>query len=286
MTTSTTTASTAETRYVEVDGIQFGYRDLGPDEGPTPPLVLLHRFRAVMDDWDPLFLDALAAERRVIVFDNRGLGATGGKTNTTLEGAADDAAAFIRALGIEQVDLLGWSMGGMTAPIVALRHPELVRRLILAGTCPPGNPESAPSPKHWLDVAAKPAYVDEDILYIFFSPSETSIRKGRESLARMDKPSQPGSSLKTSPETMLAQIGAIEAFWANEQGWFEKLKEIQQPTLVANGDTDVAFPILDSVILFREIPNSQLTVYPDANHGFLFQEPVNFATEVLAFLSD
>lgn len=191
----TTTADTA-TQFVDVDGTQFAYRTLGVERTGEPPLVLLHRWRAEMDDWDPLFLDSLAAGRRVIIFNNRGVGATEGDTPDTLEQAADDAAAFIRALGIEKADLLGWSMGGMTTPIVAQRHPELVRRLVLSGTCPPGNPEFAPVPQHWLDVAVKPGYEDEDILSIFFTESESSIRKGRESLARMNKPGQPGSSLR------------------------------------------------------------------------------------------
>lgn len=286
MATTTGVAVGAETQFIDVAGVEFAYRTLGVEKSGEPPLVLLHRFRADMDDWDPLFLDTLAAGRRVIIFNNRGVGRSGGDTNTTLEGAADDAAALIRALGIDKADFLGWSMGGMTAPILALRHPDLVNKLVLAGTCPPGNPESAPSPDHWLNVATHESHNDEDILYIFFTESETSLRKGRESLARMDKPGQPGSSVKTSPETLQAQIGAIKAFWANEQGWFERLKEIPHPTLVANGDTDVACPILDSVILFREIPNSQLVVYPDANHGFLFQEPVTFANQVLDFLSE
>lgn len=286
MTTTTPSATTAETQFVDVAGTPFAYRILGDATAGQPPLVMLQRFRAEMDDWDPLFLDTLAAGRQVIIFNNRGVGTSGGDTPMTLEAAADDAAAFIRALGIGRADLFGWSMGGMTSPIVAHRHPELVRRLVLTGTCPPGNPESAPSPEHWLSVAAKPDYVDDDILYIFFSPSETSVRKGRESLARMDKPGQAGSSVKTTPMTMQAQITAISAFWANEQGWFEKLKDLPNPTLVANGDTDVAFPITDSVVLFREIPNSQLSVYRDANHGFLFQEPEAFAAEVLAFLSE
>ncbi|GLZ53420.1 alpha/beta hydrolase [Actinomycetospora sp. NBRC 106378] len=286
MTSTISSAREAQTQFVDVEGTRFAYRELGVERPGEPPLVLLQRFRAEMDDWDPLFLDTLAARRRVVIFNNRGVGSSEGETPSSLEAAADDAAAFIRALGIGKADLLGWSMGGMTSPIVAHRHPELVRRLVLTGTCPPGNPESAPSPAHWLDVAAKPSYVDDDILYIFFTTSETSLRKGRESLARMDKPGQPGSSVKTSSETKQAQIQAIGAFWANEQGWFEKLKDLPNPTLVANGDTDVAFPITDSVILFREIPNSQLSVYRDANHGFLFQEPVVFAQEVLAFLDE
>lgn len=139
--TVTTTADTA-TQFVDVDGTQFAYRTLGVERTGEPPLVLLHRWRGEMDDWDPLFLDSLAAGRRVIIFNNRGVGATEGDTPDTLEQAADDAAAFIRALGIDKAELLGWSMGGMTTPIVAQRHPELVRRLVLTGTCPPGTRNS------------------------------------------------------------------------------------------------------------------------------------------------
>ena len=252
----------AQTRFAEVDGTRFAWREYGENQPDQVPLVLLHRFRAALDDWDPLLLDLLARERRVIAFDNRGVGESGGETPATLEQAADDAAAFMRAIGVGQADVLGWSMGGMTAPILGLRHPSLVRRMVLCGTLPAGgSPEVVPSPPAWGQVAGKPAYEDEDILFLFFTGSEASRAAGRASLARMARPGRPGSAVKTTPATMQAQLAAIIRFYKNEGGWFERLREVRQPALVANGDRDGAFPVIDSVVLARELPRSQLAIY-------------------------
>jgi pimeloyl-ACP methyl ester carboxylesterase len=238
-----------------------------------------------MDDWDPALIEALAAMRQVITFDSPGVGETGGTTPATLEEAADIAAFVVRTLPIGQADFLGWSMGGMTAQILALRHPNLVRRLVLAGTLPPGgSPEVVPSPPNWSQIAGKPDYEDEDILRLFFTESAGSRAAGRASLDRLSRPGLPGSRVKTSPATMQAQLQAIIRFYKNEGGWYERLGEIVAPTLVANGDRDGAFPVIDSLVLAREIPGAQLLIYPDAGHGFLFQDPARFAADVSAFL--
>ena len=279
-------AAQAETRSAEVDGTRFAWRAYGELRPGELPLVLLHRFRAAMDDWDPLLLDSLARGRRVIAFDNRGGGESGGETPPTLEQAADDAALFLRAIGVECADVLGWSMGGMTAPILSLRHPALARRLVLCGTLPPGgSPEVVPSGPEWSQRAGKPAYEDEDILWLFFTGSEPSRAAGRASLARMTRPGRPGSSVKTTPATMQAQLQAIIRFYKDEGRWYERMREVEQPALVANGDRDGAFPVIDSVVLARELPQGQLAIYPDAGHGFLFQSPERFAADVDDFLS-
>lgn len=280
-----TTKTQVTTRFATVDGMRCAWRSYGMEQGGQPPLVLLHRFRAAMDDWDPLLLDLLARDRQVIAFDNRGVGESGGETPGTLEQAADDAAAFLRAIGVEQADVLGWSMGGMAAPLLALRHPQLVRRLVLCGTLPAGgSPEVVPSSPEWGQRAGKPSYEDEDILWLFFTATEASRAAGRASLARMARPNLPGSAVKTTPATMQAQLAAIIRFYKNEGGWFGRLREVRQPALVANGDRDGAFPVIDSVVLARELPHSQLAIYPDAGHGFLFQMPERFAADVLALL--
>jgi len=269
-------AAEARTHFAEVDGTRFAWRAYGKQMGGQPPLVLLHRFRAAMDDWDPLLLERLAKDRQVIAFDNRGVGESGGETPGTLEQAADDAAAFLGAIGVAKADALGWSMGGMMAPILALRHPTLVRRLVLCGTLPAGgSPEVVPSPPEWGQVAGKPAYKDEDILFLFFTASEAIQSAGRASLARMSH---------STPATMQAQLAAIIRFYKNEGGWYERLRDVAQPALVGNGDRDGAFPVIDSVVLARELPHGQLAIYPDAGHGFLFQYPERFAADVLAFL--
>ena len=271
-------------RSVELEGVHVAHRSYGDHDGGVP-LVLLHRFRATMDDWDPALIDALTAERRVIAFDSPGVGESGGETPATLEEAADIAALVVRTLGVGQADFLGWSMGGITAQILALRHPALVRRLVLAGTLPPGgSPEVVPSPPAWGQIAGKPEYEDEDILCLFFTESAASRTAGRASLDRLSRPGLPGSRVKTTPSTMQAQLQAIIRFYRNEGGWYERLGEIAAPTLVANGDQDGAFPVIDSVVLAREIPGAQLLIYPDAGHGFLFQDPARFAADVSAFL--
>src|SRR5256714_8857608 len=135
-----TTSRTAPTRTISVAGTPFAYRELGPRTGV--PLVCLHHFTAVLDDWDPRVIDGIAARRHVIAFDNRGVGASGGSVPHTIEEMAADAVAFIRALGLDQVDLLGFSLGGGVAQVITLAHPELVRRVILAGTGPAGGGRS------------------------------------------------------------------------------------------------------------------------------------------------
>jgi pimeloyl-ACP methyl ester carboxylesterase len=127
----------APTRTVDVDGVEFAYRELGT--GSDVPVVFLHHLMAVLDDWDPRIIDGIAARHRVIAFDNRDVGATGSSVPHTVEQMGADAIAFIRALGLERVDLLGFSLGGGVAQMVALQAPKLVRRMILAGTGPRGG---------------------------------------------------------------------------------------------------------------------------------------------------
>jgi len=264
---------------IDIGHSRIAFRTIGKGE----PIVLLHRFRAAMDDWDPALIDRLVkGGRQVILFDNVGVGASTGAVPSNLEDAADNAAAFVRAVGIGQADFLGWSMGGMTGQILALRHPERVRKLVLAGTLPPaGTAEVVPASQEWGQVATKAAYTDEDILYLFFTDTDASKQAGRDSLKRI----RGGSSVKTKAEIIPAQIQAIIGFSKNSGGWYARLKEIKQPTLVANGDRDRAFPSIDSLVLAREIPNSQLAIYPDAGHGFLFQAPERVGDDVLNFLN-
>jgi len=281
MTVNTSSVAVSETQYLEINGHSLRYRE----QGTGQPLILLHRFRASIDDWDPAFISALAAGRRVIAFDSLGIGGSQGEVPATLEGAADIAARFTRALGLERAAFLGWSMGGMTAQILAIKHPDLVSALVLAGTLPPGgSPEVVPSGPKWSQVAGKPTYEDDDVLYLFFTGSDASRAAGRASLARMTSLGRQGSAVKTSSAVMQAQLGAIIEFYQNKGGWYERLKEIGAPTFVANGDRDGAFPAIDSVVLAREIPGAHLAIYPDAGHGFLFQDPERFGADVLRFL--
>jgi len=276
-------ATQAQTRFIEVNGERIAYRDFGQGE----PIVLLHRFRATMSDWDPAFLDPIAAKRRVILFDSNGVGESEGSVPSTLEGAADNAAGLLKALDIPRADIMGWSMGGMTAQIFAIKHPQLVRHLVLMGTTPAaGSPEVALVPSGWSDIASRQTRTDEDLLYLFYTTSPSSMAAGKASLQRIAQRHQGEEQVGPLDNLMLmmTQYRAIKGFIQNEDGWYQKLATIKAPTLVANGDKDGAFPAINSVVLAREIPNAQLAIYPDSGHAFHFQYPQRFAQDLQAFL--
>ncbi|MEO3821046.1 alpha/beta hydrolase [Plantactinospora sp. B24E8] len=278
MNTTTYPADRVETRYVTTDSATYAYRRQGPRRGV--PLVMVLRFRGTIDHWDPALLDVLAAERDVIVFDNRGLGYSTGTPATSVEGLVDGVIDLVDTLGLHEVDLLGWSLGGYVALGVALRRPELVRRLVVAGSAPGGPVPAMPrmSEQTW-QIATRPENVDEDFLHLFFPADEAGREAGLASLRRLDaRLGGSGSTLK--PEALAAQIQAATTF----PGYWERLGELSQPILVANGAHDVMIDAWGSWAMSQRLPNTKLVIYGDAGHGFLFQHAEDFGREVLTFL--
>ncbi len=276
---------TAPTQFVEANGIRFAYRGFGTDAGV--PLVFLQHFRGGMDHWDPAVTDGFAEHRPVVLFDNAGVAASTGQTPDTIDAMADHAAGFIGALGLAQVDLLGFSIGGYIAQTLALRRPQLIRRLILAGTGPRAGEPSRDSKYGEYGAATDPetgAVPIESFLYLFFRPSETSQAAARAFWARrhvrkedVDPP--------TSAQTMAAQRAALTE-WSQPRGErFAELKSIGQPSLVVNGDNDIMVPTINSFTLSQNIPDAQLIIYPDAGHGALFQVPELFVAHAEMFLN-
>jgi pimeloyl-ACP methyl ester carboxylesterase len=247
-------------------------------------VVFFQHFRGNLDNWDPALVDDIAEEREVILLDASGVGLSSGAVPTSFEQFGRDALAFIDALDLTEVDVFGFSIGGFVAQEVALQRPHLVRRLILAGTGPQGGREM----HGWVDEARAHAMKDvqgaEDILYLFFSPSETSQAKGVEFVSRIFTRTE---GRDTNPDLAVrdAQAAACIEWGIRDFAKLSRLASIQAPTLVANGNHDVMVPTENSYLLAGHIPNSRLTIYPDANHGFLFQYPHEFAAEVNAFLS-
>ncbi len=275
-------ALTAQSRTVEIEGGTIAYRRFGQGR----PLLFIQRFRGGMDDWDPALLDALAHGREVILFDSLGVSESTGETPSTLEGAADIAAHLIAALGLDKPDIIGWSMGGMTAQILALRYPDAIGKVILAGTTPAGGtPEFTPPSQDWFAVAGQPQYTVDDLTFLFFTDTPAGQAAGAASAERISA-RRPAQEMKTTPAVMAAQVAATTSFLRNEGGWYERLPEINTAVLVANGDRDASFPVINSVILAREIPGAQLVIYPDAGHGFHFQYAERFAEDALQFLND
>jgi pimeloyl-ACP methyl ester carboxylesterase len=270
----------APTRHVAVDGVPFAYRDLGPRTGV--PVVLLNHLGATLDNYDPRVADGLAARHRVIAFDNRGVGASGGKTPTSVAAMARDAVAFIRAMGFGTVDLLGFSLGGFVAQEIALTQPSLVRHLILTGTGPAGGKGIDRVTGLTLRAMLKGALTFMDPkYYLFFTRTANGRRAAKAFLERL-KERTDDRDTPMAIRSFRAQIKAIHA-WGTQAP--QDLAKITQPTFVANGDDDLMVPTANSLDLARRIPEAKLTIYEDAGHGGIFQHHRAFVAETLAFLA-
>lgn len=271
-----------ETKYVEVDGVRYAYRELGPDgETGTPPLVFLHRFRGTLDDWDPAFVDAVAEQRHVILFSDAAVGSSTGEPATTVDDKARNAASFVRALGYGTVDVLGFSMGGFVAQAIAMAEPDLVRRVVLVGTGPGGNEETDPPTDLVFEIALKPEYAFEDVRYLFFTEgreAETQAYIERQALRTDREP-------LVSPETIQAMVGLVLDFMGGKTDHYARLADLRQPALIINGDDDHFFPLKNEWLLFRELPDAQLAIYPQAGHAPHQQHPEAVAAQVDRFLS-
>lgn len=270
----------AANQRVTVEGTAFAYRDLGPRDGV--PLVLLNHWGAVLDNFDPRIVDGLASTRRIITTDYRGIGASSGSAPLTVGEMANDAIAVIRALGFEKVDLLGFSLGGFVAQDIALRSPELVRKLILTGTGPAGGKgiDKVWSVSWPLMLKGLITFRDPKF-YLFFTPSAKGQKAASAFLERL-KERKKDRDKGPTPSALLRQLKAITA-WGRQMP--QDLSRIQTPTLIANGDSDIMVPTVNTTDMARRIPNAQLIIYEDAGHGGIFQYHDDFVAKALVFLN-
>jgi pimeloyl-ACP methyl ester carboxylesterase len=269
------------TQVISAKGIDFAYRELGQSNGGTP-VIFLNHLAAVLDNWDPRVVDGIASEHHVVVFDNRGVGASTGKPAKSIEQMADDAMIFIKAKGFKQVDLLGFSMGGMIAQEIALQDPKLVRKLILTGTGPAGGQ----------GISTVAGVANYDLLrgiltgqdpkqFLFFTRTPKGIAAGKAFLQRLQE--------RTEDRDKAIALGAYFAQLKALRTWGRKrpadLSVIKQPALVANGESDRMVPTSNSYDLTKRLPNSELIIYPDAGHGGIFQYHNDFVPKALRFLA-
>jgi pimeloyl-ACP methyl ester carboxylesterase len=275
-------SDTVDTRRIEGKSAIYAYRDFGVASA-SPPLVLLTRFRATMDHWDPAFLDLLASERRVILFDNAGVSESSGEVASTFAGMAETAVDFITALGLKKVDLLGWSIGGFIGQMLALNHPNLVRRLLVVGSGPGGVPGSPAQDPRVPQMMTAPVSTEEHFLYLFFGLDEESQRVGKESLKRLE-PRLSKSHADVSAEAWGRQLQAIMKWAGGDGSAWSRLEEITIPVLVANGAHDVMVDADNSFAMVRRMKNATALFYGDAGHAFLFQHPDEFARATLDFV--
>jgi len=273
----------ASTRRVTAgNGIEYAYRDLGESE---VPLVLLQHFRGNLDNWDPALVDELAAERRVITFDNVGVGATTGTTPSTIEAMAHDAIAFLEALELQQVDLLGFSIGSFVAQEIALVRPDLLRRVVLASSAPQGAAGMHGWAAEVIGAVGTPETTPQGYVSVFFAPTDTSREAGQQAAGRIFGSRTTDRDEPTTWQTRQAQYDAVCAWGIPNHSLLERVSAIDLPVLVANGDSDPMILPRYSHLLAGLLPNAQVTIYPDSAHGFLFQHHSRFAAEVNAFLA-
>jgi len=276
------THQTAPTQFVEAAGIRFAYRRFGAKI--DIPLLFFMHFTGTMDHWDPALTDGFAHDREVILFNNAGISSSSGEVPTSIEEMAQHAAAFTDALGIEKLDALGFSMGGLIAQQFSIGRPNLVRKLILVGTGPrSGEGMASLTPEAQEIFGAKYDPPDELWLRVFFTTSKQSQAAGRKYLERQRARNgnrDPLPNAKVAP----AQVAALQKWGAPAKDPYAYLKKITQPTLVVNGSNDVIVYTVNSFILQQNLPNAQLILYPDSNHGAQYQYPELFVAHATQFL--
>jgi pimeloyl-ACP methyl ester carboxylesterase len=274
------THETVPTKFIEAKGIRYAYRRFG--KAGTVPLLFLEYFNSNMDGWDPAVTNSLAADHEIILFDNAGVGASGGETPHTVMEMTQHCIAFCRAFGLNAIHIVGFSLGGMIAQQLALEQPDLVRRLILLGTGPRGGEGmtfAELSPEEQADPIAF-------LLGAFFSPSEASQEAGREYIKRLG--SRKGDrDLPVSRNSAVAQLAAIRE-WGTipSTGRYDTLKNITHPALIVHGNKDIVVAPINALILAEHLPNAQLIVYSDSSHGAHYQHARTFLQHVNLFLSE
>lgn len=273
---------TVPTQFVQANGIRFAYRRFGKSRGV--PLVFNMHFTGTMDHWDPLVIDGLAAMREVILFNNAGVSSSSGEVPTRIEEMGANAIAFIKALGLKNVDVLGFSIGGLIAQEITLQAPDLVRRLVLVGTGPrSGESMDTGTPEGKQIFGAAYEHPDDLWLRVHFTPSRASQAAGRKFLKRFRLRTRDRDP-EVTQKAALAQRAAIAKWGAKRDHAWDYLKEIKQPTLVVSGSNDVIIYTINSYILQQNLPNAELILYPDSAHGSLYQYPALFVADVTRFL--
>ncbi|MCZ0999548.1 alpha/beta hydrolase [Streptomyces mirabilis] len=275
-----TSYAKAPARTVSAGGVTYAYRELGPKGGI--PVVFFVHLAATLDNWDPRIIDPIAKGRHVIAFDNRGVGASTGQVPDSVEAMADDAYTFVKALGYDKIDIFSFSLGGMVAQALVVKHPELVRKLVLTGTGPKGGKD--------MDKVARVTYWDilratltrsDPKEFLFFNRNATGKPAARAFVKRLkERTADRDADIKT--KAFQTQLKAIKK-WGRSAP--DDLSSITQPTLIANGDNDRMVPSVLSEDLHRRIKGSELIIYPDSGHGGIFQYHQEFAPVAVEFLA-
>jgi pimeloyl-ACP methyl ester carboxylesterase len=276
-----TSYANAKARMITTGGVTYAYRELGPKGGI--PVVFFVHLAATLDNWDPRIIDPIAKNRHVITFDQRGVGASTGHVPDSIEAMADDAFTFITALGFGKIDVFSFSMGGMIAQDLVLKHPDLVRKLVLTGTGPRGgkNMDKVVRTTYW-DILRATLTRSDPKEYLFFNRNTAGRHAAKAFIKRLQERTADRDKL-ISTRAFQTQLKAIQKFGRSAPS---DLSKLTQPTLIANGDNDRMVPSVLSEDLHRRITGSELIIYPDSGHGGIFQNHAKFAPSAVDFLDN
>src|SRR5437763_1291832 len=275
-----TSYAQAPARTVTAGGVTFAYRELGP-EGGIPVIFFVH-LAGTLDNWDPRIIDPIAKNHHIITFDNRGVGASTGRVPDTVEAMADDAYTFIKALGFSKIDIFSFSLGGFIAQALVVKHPDLVRRLVLTGTGPKGGKDIDKVARitYW-DIVRATVTRSDPKEFLFFNRNAVGKPAARAFVNRLEERTIDRDA-KIKLSALQTQLNAIKK-WGRSTP--DDLSTITQPTLIANGDNDRMVPSILSEDLHRRIKDSELIIYPDSGHGGIFQYHEKFAPVAVEFLA-
>jgi len=268
----------APTQYVEVEGVRYAYRSIGNDSGYS--LVCLQHFTGTLDNWDPIVINGLAQERRVITIDSAGIGNSGGATPDNVRAMAEIAMKIIGALGIDKCDILGYSLGGFIAQTIATSNPILLRKIILVGTAPQGTKALYLFPQ-----LVEKAFQQKGIevyLYLFATKTEKSRALVTATFTRLQERKNDRDK-DTGMDSVQAQIKALTK-WGTDPVTI-KLSNIRQPVMIVQGSHDEMMDSDSSYEMYKQIPNAILLYYPDSAHGSFNQYPEMFVAEATSFLN-
>jgi pimeloyl-ACP methyl ester carboxylesterase len=275
-----TSYAKAPARTVSAGGVTFAYRELGPKGGI--PVVFFVHLAATLDNWDPRIVDPIAKNRHVITFDNRGVGASTGDVADSVEAMADDAYTFVRALGFDKIDIFSFSLGGMVAQALVVKHPEFVRKIVLTGTGPAGGKDidKVAGVTYW-DILRATLTRSDPKEFLFFNRNATGKPAGRAFVKRLEERTIDRDAPATV-KVLQTQLKAIKKWGRSAPA---DLSKLTHPTLIANGDNDRMVPSVLSEDLHRRITGSELIIYPDSGHGGIFQFHDRFAPIAVEFLA-
>lgn len=268
--------------YVDAAGARIAYAELGAG----PPLVLLNGTGSTMSEWDPVLLAELSASNRVIVFDYPGLGQSGRPpAKITFDRLANWTAAFMRAINVDPVNIMGWSMGGFVAQRLTVRHRNLVNRLVLAGTNP-GSRCTVLGPKWVQEADSDPDGSNRSYLRTNYPHDRRAQDAGRRFLQRVAEAVVSGRypPIRVPTRTYDAMVRAEDP-WLRSSRNLRDLAAVQQPTLVIDGTDDWVTPPANSRLIASRIPGAQLRIFRGTGHSFLFQKPRLVAAEINRFLN-